>query len=362
MQIRKRYVLVGGDYSAQEPRVTAVLAHEKDMQTAFDNDRDVYSTIAAKAFHTSYENCLEHFPKDTPIYEHGGNWYYFTDKGNPCYHDFQPEKEDKFADGSTDTYHDGKLRRKQSKVILLGMLYGRGDKSLAEQLSCDLEEAKDIKRTVFSAFPNLVAFEQGNIEHVKKYGYVETLWGRKRRLPDVQLPDYGFTFPDATMTDYDKKKIEDYYTNKLNSVYGAFMKFIDVFEKRQSIMKDCNEKYGVKIKDNTGLIARAIRQATNARVQGSASDLTKKAIVAITSDERLMKLGFRIIVPIHDELINEVPLYNVKEAIPLFVYDMGTAGKEFIPGIIKVDPSVTYNWYGDEIDIDKELHHRGDDN
>ncbi len=353
MKIRKRYVLVGGDYSAQEPRVTAVLAHEKDMQSAFDNDRDVYSTIAAKAFHTSYENCLEHFPKNTPIYEHDGNWYYFTDKENPCYHDFQPEKEDKLADGSTDTYHDGKLRRKQSKVILLGMLYGRGDKSLAEQLNCDLEEAKGIKEAVFSAFPNLVAFENENIEHVKKYGYVETLWGRKRRLPDVQLPAYDFTFPDDTLTSYDRKKIEDYYTKKLNDVYG--------FEKRQPIIEECKQKYGVKIKDNNGLIAKALRQATNARVQGSASDLTKKAIVAINSDERLMKLGFRIIVPIHDELINEVPLYNVKEAIPLFVYDMGTAGKEFIPGIIKVDPSVTYNWYGDEIDIDKELHHRGDD-
>ena len=76
---------------------------------AINQGKDLYATVASHAFHTTYEECLEHFPKDTPIKQIGEDWYY-ADLSNY----------DKLADGENDTYKDGKERRKQAKVILLG--------------------------------------------------------------------------------------------------------------------------------------------------------------------------------------------------------------------------------------------------
>lgn len=79
--------------------------------------KDLYSAVASKAFHTTYEECLEHFPKGTPIVERDGKWYYATNE------EIKNKQYTKLANGETDTYKDGKERRKQAKVILLGKHY-----------------------------------------------------------------------------------------------------------------------------------------------------------------------------------------------------------------------------------------------
>ena len=53
------YVLIGSDFSQQEPMVTAHLSNDKKMQEAFINGKDIYATIAALAFHKPYEECKE---------------------------------------------------------------------------------------------------------------------------------------------------------------------------------------------------------------------------------------------------------------------------------------------------------------
>lgn len=79
------------------------------MYDTFMAGKDLYSEIAAASFHKTYEDCLEHFPKDSPIKKIGDKWYYANEQD--C---------DKLADGEEDTYDDGKERRSQAKKILLG--------------------------------------------------------------------------------------------------------------------------------------------------------------------------------------------------------------------------------------------------
>ena len=114
IKTRTRYVIMSSDYSQQEPKVLAQLTGDNNMLDAYRQGKDLYSQIAAIAFHSTYEKCLEHFPKGTPIKQNKetGYWEFGT-----------KEDHDKDADGVTDTYHDGKERRSQAKKILLGRHY-----------------------------------------------------------------------------------------------------------------------------------------------------------------------------------------------------------------------------------------------
>ena len=93
-------------------------------------------------------------------------------------------------------------------------MYGRGEKSIAEQLGCSVEEAKSIKDNVYDAFPKIKTFERSSSLMVKSNGYVTTLWGRKRRLPDYNLPNYEFYYVDNNGNKLDMpvpKEIVDEY-------------------------------------------------------------------------------------------------------------------------------------------------------
>lgn len=106
------YVLMSSDFSQQEPKSLSALCRQQGDNKLYDifmSGKDLYSEIASKSFNVSYEECLEHFPKGTPIKKIGDKWYYATS------YDY-----DKLADGETDTYADGKERRTQAKSILLG--------------------------------------------------------------------------------------------------------------------------------------------------------------------------------------------------------------------------------------------------
>ena len=86
------YVLMSSDYSQQEPKMLALICKDEEMMNKVRTNRDMYSEIAAAAFDTTYEECLE---------------FYLDENGN---------KTDK-------VYKEGKERRKQAKSILLGILY-----------------------------------------------------------------------------------------------------------------------------------------------------------------------------------------------------------------------------------------------
>jgi DNA polymerase I-like protein with 3'-5' exonuclease and polymerase domains len=66
----------------------------------------------------------------------------------------------------------------------------------------------------------------------------------------------------------------------------------------------------IEIKDNSYFVAQAERQCVNARIQGGAATLTKLAMIKIHNDEVLKRLGFRLSIAVHDELIGECPIEN----------------------------------------------------
>ena len=312
------YVLMSSDYSQQEPKVMTQMCGDPKMIKAYQEGKDLYAEIAALSFNTSYDNCLE----------------------------FRP-------DGTTNP--DGKNRRSQAKSILLGVLYGRGVPSIAEQLGTTTKKAQAIKDSVFKGFPAIPKFEEDSLEMAYEKGYVTTLWGRKRRLPDLQLPEFEFKWKDGVRPDIDlldfgsgdedaetdvPEDVQERYIRKLRNCY---------FGQKRKIFEQANAE-GIWIIDNGAKIADAQRQCVNARIQGSAADMSKLAMILVGNDVRLKELGFRLLIPVHDELIAECPEENVKECSERFAKLMSEAAMSRLTIPIKCDVEITKAWYGEIVE------------
>jgi DNA polymerase I-like protein with 3'-5' exonuclease and polymerase domains len=314
------YVLMSSDFSQQEPKCLAALcrkAGDSQMYDTFMAGKDLYSEIASKSFHKTYEECRE-----------------FDDNGNKN----PPEY---------------KERRAKAKKILLASLYGMGVPTIAEDLQTTEAEAQSIKDSVFLGFPAIGEFEDSSLKMAKELGYVTTVCGRKRRLPDLQLPEYEFRWesgyePVGDILDFDELEIEvpyskqKFYITKLNNARNKKQKFAVI---------DSAKKDHIQIISNRGLIAEATRQCVNSRIQGSAADLTKLAMIELFSNERLKELGFRILIPVHDEIIAECPEHNAKECAELLSQTMSKAAEQILEMPIKCDVEVTKAWYGKEVEF-----------
>lgn len=84
---------------------------------------------------------------------------------------------------------------------------------------------------------------------------------------------------------------------------------------------------------------------------GSAADMSKKAMIIIGNDSKLKELGFRLLIPVHDELIAECPMENAKECKERFAKLMSAAAKDKLEVPISCDVACSYQWYGEEIEI-----------
>ena len=89
------------------------------------------------------------------------------------------------------------------------------------------------------------------------------------------------------------------------------------------------------------------------REQPSAADMSKLAMILVGNDKRLKELGFRLLIPVHDELIAECPEENVKECSERFAILMSEAAKSALSIPIKCDVEITRAWYGEQIDGSK---------
>jgi len=313
------YVLMSSDFSQQEPKCLAALCRKQgdsQMYDTFMQGKDLYSEIASKAFNYPYEECRE-----------------FN------------------ADGTTNKA--GKERRSQAKSILLGVLYGRGEASIGEQLHCSTEKAHDIKQSVFRGFPAIEQFERDSLEMAEELGYVTTVCGRKRRLPDLQLPEYEFKWKDGARPSDDLLDFDTDDGAEVEIPTESIKRYLRMLRQsrpwdKRKIFEQAN-KEGIWIIDNGLKIADAQRQCVNARIQGSAADLTKLAMIELSRSEELKKLGFRLLIPVHDEVIAECPEENVKECAELLAKTMSHAAEEILEMPIKCDVEITRNWYGESI-------------
>lgn len=315
------YVLMSSDFSQQEPKALAAMcakAGDSQLLETFKAGKDLYSEIASVSFGYKYEECKE-----------------FN------------------SDGTTNK--EGKERRTQAKSILLGILYGRGIDSIAEQLHCSKEKAQSIKDKVFNGFPAIKDFEADSIDMAERLGYVDTVCGRKRRLPDMQLDEFEFKYSDeyriktTDILGFEEETVIEDVPTTVTQKYIRQLRGANRYNKRQII--DRAAKEGIIIKDNGGFIAQATRQCVNSRIQGSAADLTKLAMIKLHNNQELKELGFRMLIPVHDEIIAECPKENAKECSKLLADTMSQAAESILGMPISCDVVLTNCWYGDEIFI-----------
>ena len=237
-------------------------------------------------------------------------------------------------------------------------MYGRQSKSIAEQMKVSVKEAENVIKDFFKAFPKVAEYITYVQDMAANEGYVETLGGRKCRIPDMMLDTYEFKYKDESKsasfdpldfsgsqessTEVPEMIIEEYW-NRLDRAWG--------FKKKREIIEEA-DKEGIIIKDNGGKIADAERQCLNSVVQGSAAIITKNAMVKVWRDPILRDLGFHLMIPVHDELLGEVPRENAKQASERLSEIMISSAEELVPTVpMKCDPSIVEKWYGEEIDV-----------
>lgn len=320
------YVMLGSDFSQQEPKLTAFVGDIKEMCEGFAHGKDAYALIASVSFNMPYEKCLEFHP-DT--------------------HEYQP---------------DGKARRSEAKSILLGVLYGRSIPSIADQLYGKRDDMTDEQKqkaaqkvfdAVMNAFPGLRNLMINTKNHASQYGYTETILGRRRHLPDMQLPEFefkamkGYVNPDVDPLDVstleNRDEIPKHVVDDLKKEFGKY-KYYGQIAKRT---KQLYEEEHIRVINNRPKINDATRQCVNSVVQGSAADLTKMAILNLCNNKRWQEIGGRLLVPVHDELITEVPEQYAEEGAKI-LSDCMCGAASFMPFPITCDVETSYRWYGME--------------
>ena len=137
--------------------------------------------------------------------------------------------------------------RSRSKAVNFGIVYGISDFTLARNISVSREEARDFINRYFERYPGVKKYMEESVQKGKSKGYVETLFGRRRYLPELSNPNYNV----------------------------------------RSFGERC---------------------AMNSPIQGTAADIIKLAMIAVEKRLRSENLEARLILQVHDELIIESPL------------------------------------------------------
>jgi DNA polymerase I len=307
-------VFISADYSQQEPRILAYCSQDKQMIEAFTNGNDIYSWVASIIYKKPYEACLEHNPDGT-----------INKEGNQL--------------------------RTNMKSVILGIMYGRSASGIAEQLKIDREEAQGIIDDFYSAFPSVQKWQLRILTEAKKKGYVQTILGRKRRLPELKKMPYelkpkeGYTSV-KDIFDFDSVSENDDKKQISNTDYQYFMKALlncRSWKQKQEIIAEATRKC-IYIEDNRNRIAEAERQAINSVIQGSASDMTKMSMLEVYNNQELRELGANLVMQIHDELIIECPKKHGERCAKLLQDCMIKSARKLIDIPMKCDTKIAERW------------------
>ena len=172
--------------------------------------------------------------------------------------------------------------RRKAKAINFGVIYGISAFGLANNLRISREDAKTFINTYFERFPEIKDYMDSTVSFAKKYNYVETLFGRRIHTPNINSKGHTSGF--------------------------------------------------------------AQRAAINAPIQGSAADIIRRAMIRIPRSLKANLLSANMLLQVHDELIFEVPINQIRETSKLVTQIMETACSP----IIKLDvPLVVESGVGD---------------
>lgn len=308
----------------QEPRLFSNFSKDENMISAYKENRDLYATVASVVHGNSYWDNMENYEDGTP---------------NP----------------------EGKKRRQDVKSLVLGMLYGRGAASVAEQLKSTTEEAQQLIDKFFLGFPKAKVWIEGNKQFARKYGYVEDLWGRRRRLRDLQLPKYqansikSETYSIFNPLLYVSDKVQE-VENPLVESYLTRVRSCRGRKDFEALRKEASQN-GIELVDNGYKISQAERQCTNSVIQGSAASMSKRALLRICRDELLNEWGFKPLILVHDEIIGECPEQYSKQVADRLSEIMRHAAEPECVVPFKVDCVSYHAWYEEEYynDLQEEV-------
>ncbi len=225
-------LFLSADYSQIELRLMAHFSQDEHMLAAFRSGQDIHAATAAKI----YGLPIDQVTKD---------------------------------------------QRRKAKTANFGIIYGISAFGLAQQLDCSRSEAKQLIDDYFAAFPQVIRYIESQKELARQKGYAETLFGRKRYLPDI---------------------------HSHNATVRSF----------------------------------AERNAVNAPIQGTAADIIKMAMVSIHRRLKEENLQTQMIMQVHDELNFNVPIAEVDRVREIVVSEMQNAVHLSIPLIAEC--GVGENW------------------
>ena len=237
-EIRKAFIpdegclFFSADYSQIELRIMAHLSEDKNMIDAFLSNHDIHAATAAKVYKIDLKDV-------------------------------------------------GSDMRRKAKTANFGIIYGISVFGLAERMNVDRKEAKELIDGYFETYPGVKAYMDKSIQVAQEKGYVETIFHRKRFLPDI---------------------------NSRNAVVRGY----------------------------------AERNAINAPIQGSAADIIKVAMARIYQRFQTEGIQAKMILQVHDELNFSVPVNEKERVEEIVIEEMEKAYRMHVP--LKADCGWGKNW------------------
>ncbi|MEO0206930.1 MAG: DNA polymerase, partial [candidate division WOR-3 bacterium] len=229
---QKGFLLISADYSQIELRILAHISKDTNLIEAFKTSRDIHNHTASLIFDTGEDNVDEQ-------------------------------------------------KRRIAKVVNYGLIYGMSDYGLAQELGISLEQAGQFIQSYYGLYPEVNRWRVSAISSVEQKGYTETLFGRKRPIPEI------------------------------NS-------------------------------DNHNLREFGKRLAINTPIQGTAADLIKLSMIEV--EKRLSQAGFKsgLLLSIHDELLFEIEEERISEAGEIIKKAMENVCEFDVPIVVNIN--IGKNW------------------
>ena len=227
------YIFFSADYSQIELRLIAHLSGDKSMKDDFLSGNDIHAATASKIFGVPISDVTREM-------------------------------------------------RSRAKTANFGIIYGISSYGLSERLTIGRKEAKELIDGYFKTYPGVKVYMDESIKKARDKGYVTTMFGRRRYLPDIHS-------------------------------------------------------------HNQVVRGNAERNAINAPLQGSAADIIKIAMVRIYEKMKAEKYRSKMILQVHDELIFEVEMSELEKLKEMVLYEMSNAVKLDVP--IKVDGGTGMSWF-----------------
>jgi DNA polymerase I len=229
------HVLIAADYSQIEPRILAHLSGDKRLLRVFEHGEDIHTATAVDIFNLVPEQITRDM-------------------------------------------------RRIAKTVVFGILYGISPFGLSQTLGIPQQKAREYIDAYFARYSGVKAFMDRTLEEAKRTGYVTTMLGRRRPIPELNSPD-------ATQRGFGE------------------------------------------------------RMAINNPIQGSAADLIKMAMIAVSGRLKAELPSTKMILQVHDELIFEVPEADVEHAKRLAKSEMERTGVRLgVTVPLKIDIGVGCNW------------------